>query len=234
MRNTSEREEGALDLALGQLREMIVAGVLLPGEQIRQQEVADQLGVSRVPLREALNVLARQGLLLHRPHQGYFVAKRLPMELAQVRRMLQLLEDELLKSMSWPDDACLAELEGLNAAMTVQAQRNDWMGLLPLNRSFHFRVFQLSPYNLILDRWRACGIWPSLHCQQAGPARGPYADLRGACPTIDALRRRIATGAFVLNAHRASTVSGPYDLKALPSDSGVPSKQVRGTRAKAG
>lgn len=236
MRNTSEREEGALDLALGQLREMIVAGVLLPGEQIRQQEVADQLGVSRVPLREALNVLARQGLLLHRPHQGYFVAKRLPMELAQVRRMLQLLEDELLKSMSWPDDACLAELEGLNAAMTVQAQRNDWMGLLPLNRSFHFRVFQLSPYNLILDQ--VARLWDLAEpfiANKLGLREARMRTCEEHAQLIDALRRQDRNGCIrVLNAHRASTVSGPYDLQALPSDSGVPSKQVRGTRAKAG
>jgi len=51
-------------------------------------------------------VLAHQGLLLHRPHQGYFVAKRAPSELAQIRRMLQLLEDELLQFHRVAGDAC--------------------------------------------------------------------------------------------------------------------------------
>lgn len=149
---TQEAAKGAMDIALAGLHKMIVHGTLLPGEQIRQQEIAEQLGVSRVPLREALNVLARQGRLLHRPHQGYFVTKRLPIELAQIRRMLDLLEGELLQSLEWPDAATLAELEALHREMTRHAQANDWTPLLSLNRRFHFRIFQLSPYSLILDQ----------------------------------------------------------------------------------
>src|SRR5258708_12011110 len=85
----------AMEQALEHLRAMIVTGELSPGEQIRQQEMADHLGFSRVPLREALNVLADQGLLLHRPHQRYFLANPPPTELAPIRRMLPLLEDDL-------------------------------------------------------------------------------------------------------------------------------------------
>src|SRR5437660_1315975 len=70
----------AMKAALQVLKTMIVNGELSPGEQIRQEEMAEQLSVSRVPLREALNVLADQGLLFHRLHQGYFVTKRAPGE----------------------------------------------------------------------------------------------------------------------------------------------------------
>jgi DNA-binding GntR family transcriptional regulator len=215
------REDGALDLALSKLREMIVAGALMPGEQIRQQEVADELGVSRVPLREALNVLARQGLLVHRPHQGYFVAKRLPMELAQVRRMLQVLEDELLKSLSWPDDARLAELAELNAQMLVHAERTDWMGMLPLNRRFHFRIFELSPYNLILDQ--VARLWDLAEPFIANKLALREARIR-TCDEhtrlVDALRRRDRAACVqLLHDHRSSTVSGlPYDLPAHAQD----------------
>ena len=94
--------------ALQQLRHMIVTGELTPGEQIRQQETADLLGVSRVPLREAMNVLANQGMLLHRPNQGYFVVKRAPGELAQIRRMMHALENELVKTSEWPDRKAVA------------------------------------------------------------------------------------------------------------------------------
>jgi DNA-binding GntR family transcriptional regulator len=157
MATRPQKEDGALDLALHRLRELIVSGELSPGEQIRQQEIADALGVSRVPLREALNVLAHQGMLLHRPHQGYFVAKRVPAEMAQIRRMLTLLEDEMLYSARWPDEAELNALEELNAQMREHAERSDWMGLLPLNRQFHFAIFQLSPHALILTQ--VARIW---------------------------------------------------------------------------
>jgi DNA-binding GntR family transcriptional regulator len=141
----------AMEQALERLRALIVTGELSPGEQIRQQETADQLGFSRVPLREALNVLADQGLLLHRPHQGYFVAKRAPSELAQIRRMLQLLEDELLEAMEWPDPPVLKELKKLNQEMRKHAAAAEWMPLMRKNREFHFRIFGLSPHRIILD-----------------------------------------------------------------------------------
>jgi DNA-binding GntR family transcriptional regulator len=215
------REDGALDLAMSKLREMIVVGTLMPGEQIRQQEVADELGVSRVPLREALNVLARQGLLVHRPHQGYFVAKRLPMELAQVRRMLQMLEDELLKSLEWPDEARLAELEELNTQMLVHAERTEWMGMLPLNRRFHFRIFELSPYNLILDQ--IARLWDLAEPFIANKLTLREARIRTCdehARLIEALRRHDRAGCVqLLHDHRSSTVSGlPYDLPAHAQD----------------
>lgn len=141
----------AMASALERLRHMIVTGELAPGEQIRQQETADLLGVSRVPLREAMNVLANQGLLLHRPNQGYFVVKRAAGELAQIRRMLHALENELIKTVEWPDARQLAHLRALNAKMRDTIRRTDWAQLATLNHEFHFGIFALSPDKLILS-----------------------------------------------------------------------------------
>jgi DNA-binding GntR family transcriptional regulator len=141
-------------MALQQIRAKIVSGDLLPGEQIRQQEMAEELGVSRMPLREALNVLAEQGLLTHRANAGYFVAKRAPNELAQIRRILQLLENELFDSIEWPDQACIRELRELNAQMSSCARAEDWSPLVRLNREFHLKIFSLSPHKLILEEVR--------------------------------------------------------------------------------
>lgn len=139
----------AMGTALQRLRHMIVTGELAPGEQIRQQETADLLGVSRVPLREAMNVLANQGLLLHRPNQGYFVVKRAPGELAQIRRMMHALENELAKTMDWPDKKALAQLRSLNARMRDTVRKPEWAELATLNRDFHFAIYAFSPDHLI-------------------------------------------------------------------------------------
>ena len=140
--------------ALQGLKELIINGELSPGEQIRQEDMATQLNVSRVPLREAMNVLADQGLLRHRPHQGYFVAKRLPAENAQIRRMLHLLENELVLSLEWPDEPDLQRLRELNARMRVCVQQGDVAGLIQHNRDFHFNIFCRSPNALILEEVR--------------------------------------------------------------------------------
>jgi DNA-binding GntR family transcriptional regulator len=145
---------GATEMALQRLLMMIMCGELAPGEQIRQQEVAEQFGISRVPLREALNVLARQGLLLHKPNQGYFVAKRGPGELAQIRRMLHLLENEVMHSLEWPGPETLAQLRALNERMAATVGQEDWSDMPHLNREFHNLVLTLSPFQLIVDEIR--------------------------------------------------------------------------------
>jgi DNA-binding GntR family transcriptional regulator len=141
----------AMERALQELRAKIVAGVLCPGEQIRQQEMAAEFGVSRVPLREALNVLADQGLVVHRPNSGYFVVKRAANEQHQIRRVLQLLENELMCSIEWPDANYLEGLRILNEQMRECLAGEDWTPLVRLNREFHLRIFALSPYGLILE-----------------------------------------------------------------------------------
>src|ERR1700750_2213320 len=141
----------SMERALQRMRAKVVSGELMPGEQIRQEEMAGELGVSRVPLREALNVLADQGLLIHRPNSGYFVAKRAPNELAQIRRILQLLENELMASIEWPDAKCIEELRALNEQMRGCVDAADWTPLVRLNREFHLKIYELSPFRLILD-----------------------------------------------------------------------------------
>ncbi len=145
---------GAMSRTLLQLKALIVSGELSPGEQIRQEEMADQLQVSRVPLREAMNVLADQGLLVHRPRQGYFVIKRAASEHAQIRRMVHLLETELMQSIAWPDEHEIARLRTLNRQMAEHVRASDIRRLIDLNRQFHFRVFNLSPHKLVLEEVR--------------------------------------------------------------------------------
>jgi GntR family transcriptional regulator of vanillate catabolism len=55
------------------LRERILAGEIRPGERLQQVPLAEELGVSRTPLREALGLLANEGLLLYEPNRGYAV-----------------------------------------------------------------------------------------------------------------------------------------------------------------
>lgn len=153
-KTTSDKARGAMARTLQQLKAMIVNGELSPGEQIRQEEMAEQLEVSRVPLREAMNVLADQGLLVHRRNQGYFVTKRAPGEHAQIRRMLHLLENELMSTIRWPDEEQLAQLRQLNEGMRKSSAAGDLRSLIELNRQFHFRMFSLSPNNLILEEVR--------------------------------------------------------------------------------
>jgi DNA-binding GntR family transcriptional regulator len=146
----ADQKSGSVERLQRGLRVRIAQGHLLPGEQIRQQEMAKEFGVSRVPLREALTLLADQGLLQHHHNRGYFVAKRMPEELHQLYCMLDLLETELVKSMDWPTKDEINELRSLNRQMAVLADLEDWSDMIALNRKFHFKVFGLTHSRLIL------------------------------------------------------------------------------------
>jgi DNA-binding GntR family transcriptional regulator len=145
------RDGQSVDRIQRELRSRIARGLLLPGEQLRQEELALQLGVSRGPLREAFNILSAQGLLKHRSNQGYFVSRRAPEELFQLHLMLKVLETELLNTIIWPTKEKVSELRTLNRKMKSFIDATNWDEMLVLNRTFHFGIFGLSPHTLILQ-----------------------------------------------------------------------------------
>jgi DNA-binding GntR family transcriptional regulator len=141
----------AVERVVAILRARIMSGELSPGEQLRHEEMARDLGLSRAPIREALHVLAQQGLLQHRPRSGHFVTKRQIHELAQVCVMLEFLENEIMKTIGWPPDDLLAQLDQINNEIETLAFSHDLSRISELNHTFHFMIFRLSPQNMILD-----------------------------------------------------------------------------------
>jgi DNA-binding GntR family transcriptional regulator len=209
----------AVDRVVTEIRMLISSNQLSPGEQLRQEEMAQRLGVSRVPVREALRLLTEQGLLVHHSNRGYFVARRAPLELVQIVRMLDLFENDLMSNIEWPDDELLAELESMNAEMRECAEAEDWTPLLAINRSFHFKIFALSPWKLMLREvqrlWTLADplIASKLWLQEARRRTVDEHD-----EIIDALRRRDRDDSIsALARHRAGTRAAllPYGQHAV-------------------
>jgi len=142
-------EPSAVRRCVESIRRMILHRSLLPGEQIRQTEMAERLEVSRVPLREALKVLETEGVLVHSPNRGYFVARLRASELAQIYLMRQLLEGELYRSVEFPDEAGLDRLSEINEDMRHAIDNGEIEALVAANRAFHFAIFDLSPLNVV-------------------------------------------------------------------------------------
>lgn len=121
------------------LRQAILDGDIEPGEWIRQEEIADRLGASRIPVREALRILAAEGLTEHEPHRG----ARVPMldmhELQVVYQMRERLEPlaliESIPNLSADDLVNLTALQ-------EQIEGNSDIGqFLALDREFHLRSY---------------------------------------------------------------------------------------------
>ena len=127
------------------IRGMVFDGALLPGEKVRQVELAERIGVSRSPLREALRTLESEGLLSYEMNRGYIVARLEPGDVAEIYHMRSLLEHELMPSIARPDRGILDALEKHNAAMMAAIGLADIAEIMRANRDFHFTIFELSP-----------------------------------------------------------------------------------------
>jgi DNA-binding GntR family transcriptional regulator len=106
------------DDAASAVREMIVDGALRDGDRINEVHLAAKLGVSRTPLREALNRLVAEGALIARPRRGLFVKPLTVEEFDGLYDMRPLLDPEALRLSGVPDERRLGELERLNEKLT--------------------------------------------------------------------------------------------------------------------
>lgn len=172
---------------INRLRDLIIDRDLLPGHQIRQEEMARLLGISRVPLREALRVLTTEGLLTHRPHQGYFVTRLSTEELEQIHNLLEFLETELIRTARWPSSDEVAHLRAINREIAGAADERDVAAVNRLNRALHREIFRLSPMVVYLTEaekfWTISEPYRTLHVAttDAAIATGQHGQL------IDAL-----------------------------------------------
>jgi DNA-binding GntR family transcriptional regulator len=122
------------------LAERIQAGRLGPGERIKQDQLAAELNVSRIPVRDALRILEARGLVTLKANAGAQVASlsRRDMELSyQIREKLEpmLLAD----SIPHLSDADIAELSEIKTKLEVAENVDDYM---PLSRQFHWTAFR--------------------------------------------------------------------------------------------
>jgi DNA-binding GntR family transcriptional regulator len=136
------------------IRELIVRRELLPGEKIGQVELANRVGVSRSPLREALRTLESEGVVGYEPNRGYVVSRLDADDLAQIYRMRGLLETELLSTLVKPDETQVQQLVTLNEAMETGMAVGSVAEMLRANREFHFAIFALSPLDLFVRESR--------------------------------------------------------------------------------
>jgi DNA-binding GntR family transcriptional regulator len=118
------------------LRAAILDGSYLPGERIRQEDVAAKSGASRIPVREALRVLHSEGLVTLVANSGAWVTRRSLAECAELYQIRERLEPLLLRAaMPRLDAAVLERLHQLAAEM--EAADGDVDGFLRADREFH-------------------------------------------------------------------------------------------------
>jgi len=109
------------------LRSDILQGRLAPGDELRQEAIAARFGVSRMPVRDALNALASERLVTLRPNRGARVIALTPEEVAELYDLRLLLEaDALTRAYPALDAAALAEIRREMIRCEIEAGASDF------------------------------------------------------------------------------------------------------------
>ena len=133
------------EAVLTELREMIGTGKLEPGQQIVQESLSAALGVSRVPIREALRVLEGEGQVIHYPNRGYFVTDLSVEDLEEVYRIRAILEEEALRlAIPLLTDSDIEYIESIQIELEKAVASKKISGITETNRRFHFAMFEAS------------------------------------------------------------------------------------------
>ena len=131
------------DIVFHTLRQAILMGDLEPGERLLEVSLAEKLGVSRTPVREAIRKLELEGLVLMMPRRGAEVAKiseKNLRDVLEVRRGLEELSMEL--AVLRMEDDKLAELEDVNAAFEKKLSGTDLTAIAEADERFHMVIYE--------------------------------------------------------------------------------------------
>ena len=133
------------DEVAAQLRDRIFAGELMPGTFLDEARLAEQLQISRTPLREALKVLTAEGLVRHEPRRGCFVNEVTEKDLDEIFPVIALLEGRCAREAALnATDADLQELEVLHDKLNRHAKARRINDYYAANFAIHEAIITLA------------------------------------------------------------------------------------------
>lgn len=178
------------------VRDLVLRDELRPGDRIRQEDIADRLGISRAPVREALRMLEAEGLTEHAPNKGARVPKLTMHELDVIYRMRERLEPlaltESLLQLSEDDHALLEDVQ-----RRIE-ENTDLDRFIELDREFHLGTYSgchIDPLNAIVTRlWNSTQHYRRAYVALSGQKRMWVVNSEHRL-LLDAVVRRDATDA---------------------------------------
>ena len=137
------------------LRDLIVQGELAPGSRLNERVLTARLGVSRTPLREAIKLLATEGLVDLLPNRGAVVAPIDPARIAETLTVMGALESlagELVCAQA--SDESLADIRALHYEMLAMHARRDLDGYFRYNQAIHLKIVEASGNAVLAQTYR--------------------------------------------------------------------------------
>lgn len=137
------------------LMQAILDGDIRPGEALVEMDIAQRLGVSRAPVREALQMLAHTSLVEATPYRGTTVRPLTRTDVEEVYSLRTVHETfALRRAMALDPLGTAAELRAVCDAMVADARSQDWARLAERDQRFHEVIIERACHALLLQAWR--------------------------------------------------------------------------------
>ena len=193
--NVDLRKIPTHEVTYTRLRDMILFGVLQPGQPVTIQGLIENLGVGMTPVREAIRRLAAEGALLPQGNRRVTVPRLTPALLEQVAFARLTIEPKLAELASPSlSPALIARLEGLDDKVDAAIRSGDVHLYLESNHAFHFALYEASNALVLVDMARS--LWlrfgPSLRVVCANMAVANLPDRHG--EALSAMRAGAVNG----------------------------------------
>lgn len=156
-----------------QLQAMVTNGRYRPGERLTENALAEELHVSRAPLREAIRELADLGILVSQPYRGLFVRPVSVTDLRELYSMRTALEQFAFK-LAWDlrTENSMADLKDRYETLIAAQAGGDQAAAILQETIFHSWIYELSGHSLLLTHWKRLvplvQIYLSLHHKMHG------------------------------------------------------------------
>ena len=138
------------------LEDAILQGKIKQGDRLIEEDLASKLGISRAPIREALRMMHKEGLVVISPRKGAVVNSISPEDIAEIYEATSVLEGLAVKLFcARCTDEELADLQQLYADMEEQIRNKDVVQYRKLNRQFHAALIQGSKNKKLIE---ICGV----------------------------------------------------------------------------
>jgi DNA-binding GntR family transcriptional regulator len=139
------------------IRAAIISGVFKQNEHLIEATIAEQLGVSRSPVREALSALEREGLIVNLPRKGYHVIHFTEKDIGEIYSLRLLLEREAMRraiERLSPTQASVLQ-ETVDQIGMAAHQPKERSRLVSLDLSFHDRICQIADHGRLYFAWNS-------------------------------------------------------------------------------
>jgi DNA-binding GntR family transcriptional regulator len=152
-----------VELTVNRLRREILAGALVPGERLVEEQVTRRFGISRAPLREALRLLAQQGMVEHLPRRGVRVATLSDHDAEELFEVRDVLERFAISRALPCRPADLHSARTELAAMRRAATTGDLLELADAHRRFHVELVALAGHRQLLAAYEPILLKLQMH-----------------------------------------------------------------------